>query len=136
VHKENSHVRICGVDEAGQVAVERSLKRCDVVEFFANLPPCVVAMEAGSGTHYWARELTGPGHEARIIDPRLVARYRQEGRAGKNDTNDAAAICEAAGRPKMRLVPVNSAEQQAVLVVHGLRNAQCRTTSRLARHPR
>ena len=114
---------ICGVDEHEQLVLERTLKRNDVLGFFVNLPPCMVAMEAGSGAHYWARELVKMGHDARIIDPRLVAPYRQEGRSGKNDANAAAAICEAAARPTMRFVPVKTAEQQAVLVVHRLRSA-------------
>jgi transposase len=83
----------------------------------------MVAMEAGSGAHHWARQLIHLGHDARIIDPRFVAPYRHQGRSGKNDINDAVAICEAAGRPQMRFVPVKSEHQQAILVVHRLRTA-------------
>jgi len=61
------------------------------------------------------------GLDARIISAQLAAPYRQEGRSGKNDANDAAAICEAAGRPRMRFVPVKTVEQQSVLCVHALR---------------
>lgn len=80
-------------------------------------------MEAGSGAHHWARELLKLGHDARIIDARFVAPYRQQGRSGKNDANDAVAVGEAAGRPLMRFVPVKTRAQQAVLVVHRLRAA-------------
>ena len=52
---------------------------------------------------------------------KFVAPYRMSGKRGKNDANDAAAICEAAGRPKMRFVPVKTAEQQALLAVHRVR---------------
>jgi transposase len=80
-------------------------------------------MEAGSGAHHWARELLALGHDARIVDPRLVAPYRHQGHSGKNDFNDAVAICEAAGRPQMRFIPVKSKDQQAILLVHRLRHA-------------
>jgi len=114
---------LCGVDEVEKVVLERTLKRAELLTFFANLPACLVAMEAGSGAHYWARELKNLGHDSRIIDPSLVAPYRQGGRHRKNDRNDARAVCEAAGRPKMRFVPIKSDEQQAVLVIHRCREA-------------
>jgi transposase len=114
---------ICGVDELGKVALRKTLTRSKLLTFFANIPPALVAMESGSGAHHWARELIALGHDARIIDPRLVAPYRQQGSVGKNDFNDAEAICEAAGRPRMRFVPVKTKEQQAVLLVHRLRQA-------------
>jgi transposase len=85
---------------------------------FAQLPACVVGMEACSGAQHWARELRQLGHDPRIMAAEFVEPYRQ---GGKNDANDAAAICEAVGRPKMRFVPIKSTEQQAVLAVHRLR---------------
>jgi transposase len=104
---------LCGVDTHGKIVLRKTLKREKLLELFANVTPAMVAMEAGSGAHHWARELGALGHDARIIDPRLVAPYRHNGRAGKNDFNDAMAICEAAGRPQMRFIPVKSKEQQA-----------------------
>jgi transposase len=112
---------ICGVDENGHIVLRKTLNRARLLEFFANTPPVIVAMEAGSGAHHWARQLTQLGHQARIIDPRLVAPYRHQGRTGKNDLNDAVAICEAAGRPAMRFVPIKSVDQQAILLIHRLR---------------
>ena len=114
---------VCGVDEREQLVLQRTFKRTELLKFFAQRPSAVVAMESGSGAHHWSRELTGLGHDARIIDPRFVAPYRHQGRSGKNDANDAVAICETAGRPGMRFVPVKTAEQQAVLVIHRLRTA-------------
>jgi transposase len=88
----------------------------------AQLPPgCVVAMEACGGAHHWARRLGAMGLEPRLISGHFVGPYRMEGRRGKNDANDAAAVCEAASRPSMRFVPVKTAEQQGILVVHRLR---------------
>ena len=124
-----------GVDENEQCCLKRTLKRGEVLVFFSNLEPCRVAMESGSGAHYWARELRKLGHDARIIDPKLVAPYRHQGRSGKNDTNDAEAVCEAMSRPSMRFVPVKDVEQQAALVIHRVRigwvNEQNRVANRL-----
>jgi len=114
---------VSGVDEHGNIAFRKTLSRAKLLESFANRPRALVAMEAGSGAHHWARELRALGHDARIIDPRLVAPYRHQGRTGKNDLNDADAICEAAGRPRMRFVPVKTKQQQAILLVHRLRHA-------------
>lgn len=109
---------VCGVDDHEKIVLERSLKRKELLNFFANLPPCIVAMEAGSGAHHWARELIKLGHDARIMDPSRVTPYRIRGASAKNDRNDARAICEAAGRPTMRFVPIKTLEQQAILRVH------------------
>lgn len=122
---------VCGVDKHEKIAFRKTLSRAKLLEVFANLPRALVAMEAGSGAHHWARELRALGHDARIIDPRLVAPYRHQGRSGKNDINDAVAICEAAGRPLMRFVPVKSTDQQAVLLVHRVRQACVSDRTRL-----
>ena len=110
-----------GVDEAGRVQLARRVRREQLLEVLAAVPPCVVAMEACSGAHHWARRLAGLGHTPRIMAPKFVAPYRMSGKQGKNDAHDAAAICEAAGRPNMRFVPVKSAEQQALLTLHRVR---------------
>jgi transposase len=81
----------------------------------------MVAMEASSSAHHWARKLAGLGLDARIMSAQLVSPYRSQGSTGKNDANDAAAICEAASRPTMRFIPVKSIEQQSMLCVHRLR---------------
>lgn len=110
-----------GVDEAGQVRLARTVWREQLLEVLAAVPPCTVAMEACSGAHHWARRLLDLGHTPRLIAPKFVAPYRMSGRQGKNDAQDAAAICEAAGRPAMRFVPIKSEAQQAVLTVHRVR---------------
>jgi len=109
-----------GVDGHGKVAVKKTLSRGKLLEFFAQLPPCIIGMEACSGAHHWARALHRLGHDARIIAPRFVIPYRTR---GKNDGNDAEAICEATSRPAMRFVPVKSVEQQAILSLHRIRSA-------------
>ena len=107
-----------GVDEHGKVVVKRQLSRAKLLEFFAPLSPSLVGMEACSGAHHWAREIEKLGHRVGIMASRFVRPYRK---SEKNDGNDAEAICEAVGRPTMRFVPVKSLEQQAVLVLHRVR---------------
>ncbi len=107
-----------GVDERERVCVRTKLRRHEMHAFFAKLSPCVVAMEACSSSHYWARELQRLGHTVRLIAPHFIKPYRK---GQKNDERDAEAICEAASRPNMRFVPVKSVEQQAVMVLHGTR---------------
>jgi len=85
-----------GVDERGKIALRKTLRRDSVVRFFANLPPCMVGMEASNGAHYWARVLTDLGHQVRLISPHFVTPYVK---SNKNDRNDAEAICEAISRP-------------------------------------
>jgi transposase len=107
-----------GVDQHGKIAVRKRLRRDALSRFFANLAPCLVGMEASNGAHYWARVLTGLGHEVRLISPQFVTPYVK---SNKSDRNDAEAICEAVGRPTMRFVPPKSADQLAVQAVHRIR---------------
>jgi transposase len=107
-----------GVDEHGKVVLRKTLKRDKVAAFFATLPPCLIGIEACGSAHHWARTLTRFGHTVRLMAGQFVAPYRK---SGKNDGNDAEAICEAVGRPNMRFVPVKSEEQEAVLMVHRAR---------------
>lgn len=107
-----------GVDSRGNVVVRKTLSRTKLLPFLGSLPPCLIGMEACSGAHYWGRELTKLGHRVGIMASRFVAPYRK---GGKNDGNDAEAICEAVGRPGMRFVPIKSDEQQAVLSLHRVR---------------
>jgi len=113
-----SAFQVHGVDASGQTVVRRKLGRGQVKRFFSQLPACVVGLEACGTAHYWARELQARGHEVRLVPPSYVKAYVKR---GKNDAVDAAAICEAAGRPSMHFVPVKSAEQQAALSVHRTR---------------
>lgn len=111
-------VSLCAENTAGRVVLQRSLRRETVLGWFAQRPPCLVGMEACASAHWFARELAALGHSARIIAPEFVKPFRL---SGKNDANDAAAICAAVRQPQMRFVAVKSAEQQARLVVHRLR---------------
>jgi transposase len=115
-------IQVHAVDAAGAVVCRRALRREAFVAWCVRLPAgCVVAMEISSGAHHWARRLRELGLQPRLISAQLVEPYRSQGATGKNDANDAAAICEAASRPSMRFVPVKSVEQQSMLCVHRLR---------------
>jgi transposase len=115
-------LQVHAVDSAGNVITNRALARGKFVEWCVQLPSgCLVAMEASSGAHFWSRKLITIGLDARIIPAQLVAPYRLQGRGGKNDANDAAAICEAASRPQMHFVPPKTVAQQGMLCVHRLR---------------
>ena len=115
-------IQVHAVDGAGQVLTCRALPRDKFLAWCAQLPAgCIVAMETSSSAHHWARKLIALGLDARIIAAQLVSPYRKQGASGKNDANDAAAICEAASRPQMHFVPIKSVEQQSMLCVHRLR---------------
>ena len=115
-------IQVHAVDAGGRVVTSRALARDKFIEWCVRLPAgCVVAMEASSSAHHWARKLIALGLDARIISAQLVSPYRSQGLTGKNDANDAAAICEAASRPAMHFIPVKSIEQQSMLCVHRLR---------------
>ena len=115
-------IQVHAVDAAGKAVTNRPLARAKFITWCAQLPAgCMVAMEASSSAHHWTRKLVGLGLDARIIAAHLVTPYRQQGKGGKNDANDAAAICEAASRPNMRFVPMKTAAQQGMLSVHRLR---------------
>lgn len=117
-------IQVHAVDAVGKVVSNRPLPRDKFVTWCAQLPAgCLVAMEASSSAHYWgARTLVALGLDARIIAAaHLVAPYRLQGKGGKNDANDAAAICEAASRPEMHFVPIKTVDQQSMLCIHCLR---------------
>lgn len=115
-------IQVHAVDAVGRCVLSRALKRDQFLAWCAQLPVgCLVAMEACSSAHHWARKLRGLGLDARLIAANFVSPYRMEGRSGKNDATDAAAICEAASRPSMRFVPIKSCEQQGVMSLHRVR---------------
>ena len=115
-------IQLHAVDAAGRRVVARAFKRDAFMAWCAQLPAgCLVAMEACSSAHHWARKLRALGLDARLIAANLVSPYRMEGKSGKNDMTDAAAICEAASRPIMRFVPIKSCEQQGVMSLHRVR---------------
>jgi transposase len=111
--------QVHGTDARGRVVLRPRLTRAKVLAFFANVPRCVIGLEACGGAHYWARELIRLGHDARLMPPQYVKAYLK---TNKHDVADAEACCEAVQRPSMRFVPVKSEAQQATLMVHRVRD--------------
>jgi transposase len=111
--------QVHGVDRNGKVTLRKRLRRGQLTDFFANLPACVIGLEATQGAHYWARLLETFGHTVRLVAPQLVKPYLQ---SQKNDANDAAAICEAVSRPQLRFVARKTVEQQDLQALHRIRS--------------
>ncbi len=114
--------------ERGQTVARRKLRRSEVLAYFRSLEPCLVGMEACATAHHWARELAALGHEVKLMPPGYVKAYVKR---NKNDAADAEAICEAVTRPSMRFVPVKTADQQSVLMLHRARNLLVRQRTML-----
>jgi len=102
--------QVHGEDATGQVVIQQRLGRKRLAEFFAKLPPCLVALEACGTSHYWGRTLRAFGHDVRLIPAAYVKPFVKR---NKTDARDAAAICVAARRPDMRPVAIKSEAQQA-----------------------
>ena len=109
-----------GVDRHGKTSLRKTVTRAKLLVTLANLPPCLIGIEACGGAHHWARKITQLGHTVRMVAPQFVVPYRK---SGKNDANDAEAICEAVARPNMRFVPIKTPEQQAALTLHRVRES-------------
>ncbi|MCB1839353.1 MAG: IS110 family transposase [Alphaproteobacteria bacterium] len=120
--------QVHGIDQQGQVVIQKRLQRSEVLSWFSLLKPCLIGMEACATAHYWARELSTLGHEVKMIPPSYVKPYV---RRQKNDRADAAAICEAVSRPSMRFVAVKSVDQQAIQVLHRSRELLIRQRTQL-----
>ena len=114
-----SSFQLHGVDELGHTVLRKKLTRNKLMAFIANLPPCLIGLEACGGAHYWVRQFTKYGHTVRMISPQFVKPYVK---SNKNDAVDAEAICEAVQRPNMRFVPVKSIEQQDIQSIHRVRS--------------
>ena len=107
--------QVHGINAAGECVLRKRLRRGQVISFFAELPRCLVGLEACATAHYWARELQAAGHEVRLMPAQYVKAYVKR---NKTDAADAEAICEAVRRPTMRFVPIKTAEQQAAVLLH------------------
>lgn len=121
--------QVHAADVEGRPVAQLKLRRAQVLEYFRALPPCLVGMEACATAHHWARELSALGHAVRLMPPAYVKPYVKR---NKTDAADAEAIAEAVTRPTMRFVPVKSAEQQAALMLHRVRELLVRQRTMLA----
>lgn len=118
-----------GVNTAEEPVLRKKLRRKEMFAFLEKLAPTVIAIEACGASHHCARLLQSFGHSVKLIAPQLVKPYVKR---GKNDAADAEALCEAMSRPTMRFVPVKTAEQQAALMLVGVRDRLIRNRTQLA----
>jgi transposase len=126
----SKHVfQLHGVNAAEQPVLRKKMRRKEMVDFFTKSPPTVIAIEACGASNHWARLLTSLGHEVKLIAPQLVKPYVKR---SKNDAADAEALCEAMSRPTMRFVPIKTADQQAALMLVGVRERLIRNRTQLA----
>ena len=121
--------QVHAVDAKGCFVAQVKLRRAQVLDYFCKLPPCLIGMEACATAHHWARELMALGHEVRLMPPAYVKPYVKR---NKTDAADAEAIAEALTRPTMRFVTVKSADQQAALMLHRVRELLVRQRTMLA----
>ena len=118
-----------GVNDTEVPVLRKKLRRKEMITFFEKLTSTTIAIEACGAGHHWARLLHSFGHTVKLIPPQLVKPYVKR---GKNDAADAEALCEAMSRPTMRFVPVKTAEQQAALMLVGVRDRLIRNRTQLA----
>ena len=97
------------LDSLGAIILRKRVSRRRITSRLANLPPCLVSIEAGMATHYVARELAALGHDVKQVPPTYAKPFRQE---HKNDFRDAHAVAEAVQRPTTRFVPAKTNEQR------------------------
>jgi len=121
--------QVHAADIDGRPIAKLRLRRAQVLDYFRSLSPCLVGMEACATGHHWARELMALGHDVRLMPPGYVKPYVKR---NKTDAADAEAIAEAVTRPTMRFVPVKSAENQAMLMLHRTRELLVRQRTMLA----
>jgi transposase len=126
----SKHVfQLHGVNAASVTVLRKKLRRKEMVAFFEKLAPTVIGIEACGASHHLARLLSSFGHTVKLIAPQLVKPYVKR---GKNDAADAEALCEAMSRPTMRFVAVKTAEQQAALMLVGVRDRLIRNRTQLS----
>ena len=110
---------LIGFDRRGAVALQLKLSRAQLERRLANVPACLIGMEACSGAHHIGRELESLGHDVRLIPAQYVKPFLK---GHKNDYRDAEAIAEAVQRPTMRFVRIKTPEQMDLLALHRVRS--------------
>jgi transposase len=116
IGKNSFHV--VGLDQRGAIVLRQKWSRGQVESRFANIPPCLIGMEACVGAHHLSRKLKGLGHDARLMPAKYVRPYSK---GQKNDFRDAEAIAEAVHRPTMKFVATKTADQLDLQALHRVR---------------
>jgi transposase len=110
---------LIGMDARGRIALRRKVSRGQLLPCLANVPACLIGMEACAGAHHVGRQLATLGHDVRLLPAQYVKPFLKR---HKNDYRDAEAIAEAVQRPTMRPVPLKSAEQLDLQALHRVRS--------------
>lgn len=114
-----STFHVIGVDEKGNIALRKRFSRTQLLLHTANMPACLIGMEACCGAHYLGRALAGQGHEVRLMAGQYVRPFVPN---NKNDFRDAEGISEAVQRPRMHFVPLKTDEQLDLQALHRVRD--------------
>ncbi len=126
-------IQISVVSRWNKELQNKTLTRKKFAEFLGRQKPSLVAFEACSSAHYWARVAKRHGHEVKIIPALAVRPFRQ---GHKTDPNDALAVAEAAGRPNIKEAPLKSIEQQGLQAVQRSRELLVQERTALSNHIR
>ena len=110
--------QLCGLNQAGKPLYTKRVERKLLLQTVANIPICLIGIEASTGGFYWQREFEKLGHKVKVISPQYVKPFI---RGQKNDSNDAQAIAVALMQPTMQFVPPKSPEQQDIQALHRAR---------------
>lgn len=124
-----NYIQIHGTTSMGKVLLKKRLPRGKFLQFMANIPKCLVGMEACGGAHYWAIELIKLGFDVKLMSPQKVKKYLDN--HNKNDERDAAACAEAVSRANMTFVPIKTAEQMNIQSLHRIRSLYIRQRTAL-----
>jgi transposase len=116
IGKNSFHV--VGHDDRGAIVLRQKWSRSQIERRIANMPPCLIGMEACVGAHHLARRLQALGHHARLMPAKYVRPYSK---GQKNDFRDAEAIAEAVQRPTMKFVAVKTSDQLDLQALHRVR---------------
>jgi transposase len=112
-------LHMIGLDSRGAIVLREKVSRGRITSRLANLPPCLIGIEAGLATHYVARELAALGHDVKQVPPTYAKPFRQ---GHKNDFRDAHSVAEAVQRPTTRFVPAKTDEQLDLQALHRVRS--------------
>ena len=112
-------LHLIGLDDNGAIVLREKVSRGRIAARLANVPQCLIGIEAGMATHYVARELTALGHDVKQVPPAYARPFRQ---GHKNDFRDAHAIAEAVQRPSTRCVPIKTDDQLDLQALHRVRS--------------
>src|SRR5258708_31025248 len=112
-------LHLIGLDDKGAIVLREKIARGRIAARFANVPRCLIGIEAGMASHYVARELAALGHEVKQVPPAYAIPFRQ---GHKNDFRDAHAVAEAVERPSTRCVPIKTDNQLDLQALHRVRS--------------